>query len=192
MKYPSYFTLLSASALDNRQEYDIYYIWSWRPAAQTPIACCCCHIQTTDASCSVLCAGWRRARRGCKCVPSVTLAHFVHLPSFPPFWRKHRLSFILTPPPVSRCCDVRSSKPRSERLGRWRPSELPEAGPHGLHGCGWPWRLSGSVHSGFLGRVFPLFIIIPIISRGGGSCHPSSCPRRLWHSPFLASDAIWT
>lgn len=36
----------------------------------------------------------------------------------------------------------------------------------------------------------PCFIIIPIISLGGGSRRPPSCPRCSPHSPFLASDAI--
>ncbi len=94
--------------------------------------------QAIHASCSVMCAGWRRSTARMQTrFPPFSSRYSAPASAFPPR-RKHSLAYFILTPSSARRCGVRSPKPRNEQLGRWRPTELPEAGPLSLHGCGWP------------------------------------------------------
>lgn len=115
------------------------------------------------------------------------------LPSFEgkhtPAVHTHAVAFASSPRSFSRSLS-------SERFCRWRASEQPEAGPHALHGCGWSWRVSGSIHSASLGRVFPpVLLSSPLFPGVNESAWVSNATPSLIStpdSPFLPSDGIWT
>lgn len=156
-----------------------------------PIFACCWHIQP-------VCILLRYACRSAACTArmrtvfppwfSPLIPNRFHLP---PLWRKHRLYWY-----------------SRRRLGVSAASALQNreacgSGDGDQLSCR---RLDRTVFMAAAGRdvclapsiqlpsdgFSPCFIIIPIISLGGGSRLPPSSPRCPRYSPFLSSDAIWT
>ncbi len=172
----------------------LYKIYSWRPAAQTLIAHIQClllpHPDYTRILLRYVC------RSATYTAPMQTrfppfLADIPHLPSHSPLEENTAYT------------SYSRRRLRVAAASALQNREASGSGDGDQLSCR---RLDRSVFMAAAGRdvslapsiqlpsngFSPCFIIIPIISRGGGSRLPPSCPRRPSHSPFLVSDAIWT
>lgn len=146
----------------------------------SPIFACRGHIQTIHASRSVTCVGWRHTLRGCERLSHRFLADIPHLPLHSPLEE----STVYTSYSRLRLWVAAASALQTRAAS--------SSGDGDQLSCR---RLDRSVFMAAAGRdvslapsiqlpsdgFSPCFIIIPIISRGGGSRLPPSCLRSPSH-----------